>query len=252
MASEDYPVTFKGKTAIVTGATRGIGKAIADLLWELGAHVIYTGRARFSESGAGERRDYWPLDAESDESVDAFQTRMLDLPQLDILVNNAGTSVVDAIDAVDDADWNSVLTVNLTAPMKLMRAASKIMKDARNGGRILNVSSLFGVIARPNRHAYTASKSALSGLTRSAGLELAPEGILVNAIAPGFILTDLTRKMLSVERRKSLEEIVPIGRMGNEEEIAKFSAFLVSDANTYLVGQTVTVDGGMSVSPGFA
>ncbi len=252
METNGYPIDFSGKTALVTGSTRGIGRAIADLLAELGAKVIYTGTKRFSDVAAGETKEYWQLEAGKAESVEDIQARILDLPQLDILVNNAGISGEDSVDGLVDEKWNSVLDVNLNTPVKLIRATTKVMKNARKGGRILNVSSLFGVIGRPNRHAYTASKSALSGLTRSVGLELAQEGILVNAIAPGFILTDMTKTMMSVERRKSLEEIVPIGRMGNEVEIARFAAFMVSDLNSYLVGQTITVDGGVSVSPGFS
>ena len=133
-----------------------------------------------------------------------------------------------------------------------MRSATKVMKNARSGGRILNVSSLYGVIGRANRHCYTATKSALSGVTRSAGLELAREGILVNAIAPGFILTDMTKSMLSLVERKSLKEVFPVGRMSNELEFARFSAFMVFDMNTYLVGQTIAVDGNITVSLGFS
>jgi len=241
---------FSGKTALVTGSTRGIGRAIADLLSDLGAKVIYTGRKRFSDVAAGEKNDYWQLDAGDPASVDTIQEQILDLPRLDILVNNAGINGPDSVEGLDDEEWKSILEVNLTTPMKLIRAATKVMKNARAGGRILNVSSLFGVLGRANRHSYTASKTALTGITRSVGLELAPEGILVNAIAPGFILTDMTKTMLSIEQRKSLEEIVPIGRMGNEEEIARFCVFLVSDHNSYMVGQTISVDGGMTVSPG--
>lgn len=252
METNGYPIDFSGKTALVTGSTRGIGRAIADLLSDLGAKVIYTGTKRFSDVAAGETKEYWQMEAGKPDSVEEIQARILDLPGLDILVNNAGISGEDSVDGLVDEEWNSVLEVNLNTPVKLIRAATKVMKNARKGGRILNVSSLFGVIGRPNRHAYTASKSALSGITRSAGLELAREGILVNAIAPGFILTDMTKTMLSVERRKSLEEIVPIGRMGDEAEIARFGAFMVSDLNSYLVGQTITVDGGVSLSPGFS
>lgn len=252
MENTGYPIDFTGKTALVTGSTRGIGRAIADQLADLGATVIYTGTKRFSDVASGAKREYWQLDAEDHGSLEEFQSRILDLPRLDILVNNAGINRIDSVDGMDDDDWESVINVNLTTPMKLMRAATKVMKNSRSPGRILNVSSLFGVIGRPNRHSYVASKTALSGVTRSAGLELAREGILVNAIAPGFILTDMTRSMLSLERRKSLEEIIPIGRMGNEKEIAQFAAFLVSDINSYLVGQTIVIDGGITVSPGFS
>lgn len=252
MEVKGYPIDFTGKTALVTGSTRGIGKAIADQLSEMGAKVIYTGTKRFSDVAAGEKNEYWQMDAGDQASVDDIQARILDLPGLDILVNNAGINGVDSVDGLVDEEWNSVLEVNLNTPMKLIRAATKVMKNSRKGGRILNISSLFGVLGRSNRHAYTASKSALSGITRSVALELAREGILVNAIAPGFILTDMTKSMLSVERRKSLEEIVPIGRLGSEEEIARFAAFIVSDLNTYLVGQTIAVDGGITISPGFS
>ncbi len=244
-------IDFTDKTALVTGSTRGIGRAIADLLADLGARVIYTGTKRFSDVASGDSKEYWQMDATSRESVAECQARILDLPRLDILVNNAGINQVDSVDGLNDEDWDRVMEVNLTTPMKLMRAATKVMKNARTSGHILNVSSLFGVIGRPNRHCYTATKSGLSGITRSAALELAPEGIIVNAIAPGFILTDMTKSMLSIERRKSLQEIIPAKRMGTESEIARFAAFLVSDLNSYMVGQTVVVDGGISVSPGF-
>ncbi len=251
MDTNASPLDFTGKTALVTGSTRGIGRAIADLLADLGAKVIYTGTKRFSDVASGEKKEYWQFDASSKESVADFQGRMLDLQKLDILVNNAGVNQVDSVDGLEDEDWDRVVEVNLTTPVKLMRAATKVMKNGRVSGRILNVSSLFGVIGRPNRHCYTATKSGLSGVTRSAGLELARENILVNAIAPGFILTDMTKSMLSEERRRSLSEIVPQGRMGTEEEIARFAVFMVSDWNTYLVGQTIAVDGGITVSPGF-
>lgn len=245
-------IDFTDKTALVTGSTRGIGRAIADLLGDLGARVIYTGTKRFSDVASGNNKEYWQMDATNRESVAECQSRILDLPKLDILVNNAGINQVDSVDGLSDEDWDRVMEVNLTTPMKMMRAATKVMKNARTPGRILNISSLFGVIGRPNRHCYTATKSGLSGITRSSALELAREGIIVNALAPGFILTDMTKSMLSEERRRSLAEIVPMGRMGNESEIARFAAFLVSDLNSYMIGQTVVVDGGITVSPGFA
>lgn len=251
MENNGCSIDFTDKTALVTGSTRGIGRSIADLLADLGARVIYTGTKRFSDVASGDSKEYWQMDATSRKSVADCQARILNLPKLDILVNNAGINQVDSVDGVNDEDWDRVMEVNLTTPMKMMRAATKIMKNGRTQGRILNVSSLFGVIGRPNRHCYTATKSGLSGVTRSAALELAREGIVVNAIAPGFILTDMTKSMLSEERRRSLAEIVPMGRMGSKIEIARFAAFLVSDLNSYMIGQTVVVDGGITVSPGF-
>ncbi len=251
METNSFAIDFTGRTAIVTGSTRGIGRAIADQLAELGCMVIYTGTKKFSDVAAGENREYWQLDASDRGSVAVFQERMLDLPRLDVLVNNAGINCNDSVDGLDDEDWDRVMEVNLTTPAKLMRAATKLMKNGRDGGHILNISSLFGVIGRPNRHAYTSTKTGLAGLTRSAALELAKEGIIVNALAPGFILTDMTKKMLSDTQRRHLAEIIPARRMGTEAEIAKFAVFLVSDINSYMVAQTVLVDGGISVSPGF-
>ena len=130
MDTNSCQLDFEGKTAIVTGSTRGIGRAIADLLWDCGASVIYTGTKRFSEVAAGDRKDYWQLNASDSSSLEALQTSTLDLPKLDILVNNAGINRVDSVDGLDDEDWSTVIDVNLTAPMKLMRSATKVMKNA--------------------------------------------------------------------------------------------------------------------------
>jgi len=185
--------------------------------------------------------------------VAEIERRIFNLPQLDILVNNAGMNDADSIDGLKDENWEEMLHVNLSAPVKLMRAASRNMKNHRMGGRILNVSSLYSQVSRPHRNSYHAAKTGLVGITRSAAIELASEKILVNALCPGFILTDMTRTMLSDEQRKNLERIVPLGRMGTEEEMASIATFLVSDMNSYMTGQMITPDGGVTVSvgPGF-
>ena len=125
-------IDFTDKTALVTGSSRGIGRSIADLLSELGARVIYTGTKRFCDVASGETKEYWQMDATSRESVAECQARILDLPKLDILVNNAGINQVDSVDGLLDEDWDRMMEVNLTTPMKLMRAATKVMKNARS------------------------------------------------------------------------------------------------------------------------
>ena len=248
--SDSNALSFTDKIAIVTGSTRGIGRAIADLISELGGHVIYTGTASSNSIGDQVGKEYWQLDASDKQSVTQFADRIEKLNRLDILVNNAGINRNDSVDEMKDEDWDIVMEVNLTTPMKLMRSATRVMKK-QSSGRILNISSLFGNIARRHRNSYTTTKTGLVGLTRSAGLELAQYGILVNALCPGFILTDMTRKMLTDEQRAELANLVPLGRMGSEADMAKVAAFMVSDWNTYMTTQTLVSDGGISMSPGF-
>lgn len=237
---------MRGKVALVTGATRGIGKAIAEALIERGATVIGTGTGK-ATAAAKLRFIFWPLDLADEQSKKAFFERMRNLKQLDILVNNAGINVIAPIDRIDQGDWDKVVQVNLTGAMLLMKTAAALMKKNKTGGRILNVSSIFGIIAREKRNAYAATKAGLIGLTRASALDLAPHKILVNAICPGFVLTDLTKSILSVKERKALLERIPMGRFGLEEEIARTAAFLCSLENTYLTGQAIVIDGGYSI-----
>jgi len=238
---------FSGKTAIVTGGTRGIGKCIVQLLCENGCDVIYTGTKKSSDSDIMGAR-FEQMDLSDAVSINRFVHEIImPHPGIDILVNNAGINKIESIDEVSDEDWAKILTVNLTGSMRMTRAISKNMKKNYHGGRILNISSIFGVISKSRRNAYSASKTGLIGLTRASALDLAPYNILVNALCPGFTMTELTESVLSKKEMDDLQQEVPLGRFAEVNEIARAALFLCSDSNTYITGQTLLVDGGFTI-----
>lgn len=233
---------FNGKTALVTGGTRGIGAAIARLLAESGANVIVTGSSQKSHTHAPNGLRFEAVDFSDHAATEAFATRM-GKDCIDILINNAGINRINAVGDIRDEDWNEILAVNLNAPMILCRALAPKMAE-RNYGRIVNITSIFGIISRVQRASYSASKSALTGLTRALALDYAAKGVLANALAPGFIDTELTRSILTEAQRNELAAQTPMGRLGSAEEIARVAAFLASDTNTFITGQCIVADGG--------
>ncbi|MCK4794392.1 MAG: SDR family oxidoreductase [Desulfobacteraceae bacterium] len=239
-------IDFIKKTAIVTGGTRGIGKAIVSLLVEHGSQVIYTGTAPECEEEFPRAR-YEPLDLGSRSSLTRFESEVVSpLSHLDILINNAGINIIEPIYQIDDRNWDKIIMVNLSGAMRMMRCCVKKMMEAGKGGKILNVSSIFGVVSKEKRNAYTASKTGLIGLTRASALDLAREGILVNALCPGFTNTELTASILSEQEMRRLAQDVPVGRFAEVGEIAKTAVFLCSDMNSYMTGQTIVIDGGFT------
>jgi len=218
-----------GRTALVTGAARGIGQAIAELFAELGANVLAPSRQE--------------LDLGSAESVASY-CRQLAGP-VDILVNNAGINPLASAGEFCDADLAETLQVNLVAPMLLIRALSPGMAQ-RGYGRIVNISSIWSGVAKPRRFVYAATKSGLNGMTRAAAVELAHQGVLVNAVAPGFVGTALTRQNNSEADLASIAQNIPAGRLAEPREIAELVAFLCSRRNSYTVGQTIFADGGFT------
>lgn len=239
---------FSGKTALVTGGTRGIGRAVAELLFLSGCRVIYTGtRPQDSLKSSTTGKIYWQLDLNDPEGVDSFLKRMRKLESLDILVNNAGINIIEPIDRVEIENWDKIIRVNLTGAMLLIREAAGLMRKNKTRGRILNISSIFGIVSKSGRASYSASKAGLLGLTRAAALDLAKDGILVNALCPGFTLTDLTRSILSAKEIETLSREIPAGRFAKEEEIAQAAVFFCSEMNTYITGQAVVVDGGAAI-----
>ncbi|MFM9196296.1 MAG: SDR family NAD(P)-dependent oxidoreductase [Planctomycetia bacterium] len=176
--------------------------------------------------------------------MDAFLDRHRNEP-IDVLVNNAGINILRPIEEIDDAAWQEMMQVNLTSALRLTQALAPRMA-ARGWGRILNVASIFAVVTRERRGAYSMTKAALAALTRTAAVEFGPRGVLVNALAPGYVDTELTRRNNPPEALKAIEDSIPLRRMARAEELAEVAAFLVSDRNTYLTGQTVLVDGGFT------
>ena len=240
-------IDLTGKTALVTGSTRGIGRAIADTLAACGAKVAVAGRdkARADEIAAGiaGARGF-----ACDVSVPADVQRLIDdveknLGALDILVNNAGITRDNLMLRIKDDDWDAVLDSNLRSAFLAIRAASRGMMK-RRWGRIVNISSVVGLMGNKGQTNYAASKAGLIGLTKSVAKELASRNILCNAIAPGFIETDMTGA-LPEEARTGLMGQIPLARLGTPADIAWSTAFLCSEYASYITGQVLVVDGGL-------
>ena len=222
--------TEVARTILVTGGARGIGAAIAARLREDGHEVCTPSRNE--------------LDLAAPGSIDAYLRCHANEP-VDVLVNNAGINILRSIEEIDDSAWQVMMQVNLTAALRLTQAFAPRMA-ARGWGRILNVASIFAVVPRERRAAYSMTKAALASLTRTAAVEFGPSGVLVNALAPGYVDTELTRKNNSPEALRAIESSIPLQRMAQAGELAEVAAFLVSGRNTYLTGQTVLVDGGFT------
>jgi len=218
------------RTALVTGGARGIGAAIARRLEDSGYRIIAPPRTA--------------LDLASPASIDAYLAAH-GSKAVDVLVNNAGINTLRAIPEIDKKTWGEMLQVNLSAALRLTQAFAPGMAE-RGWGRILNVVSIFALVTRERRAAYSMTKAALAALTRTAAVEFGPRGVLVNALAPGYVDTELTRRNNPPDAIAAIEATIPLRRMAQASELAEVAAFLVSDANSYLTGQTVVVDGGFT------
>ena len=240
---------LRGKVALVTGASRGIGKAVAQLLASNGAIVVGTAT---SDNGAAQISDYLhdqngfgvTLNIGSQESIDkALATIAEKVGEPSILINNAGITADNLFLRMKIEEWDNVLNTNLTGVFRLVKATIKPMMKLR-WGRIINISSVVAFSGNAGQTNYTAAKAGLVGFSKSLAREFASRGITVNLVAPGFIDTDMTRE-LSQEQRDKLIEQIPIGRIGKAEDIANAVYFLATDAAGYITGETIHVNGGM-------
>lgn len=240
---------FSGKTVVITGATRGLGKSIAEHFQDSGATLILTGTDKNRINALNKslkdkiRTRYFYLDFLKEGSVSRFLSDIKSYKKIDICINNAGINRINYIYDTRINDWDEIMKVNLRGPFILAREIGRMMKERRYG-RIVNIASIFGVITKEKRAAYAAAKAGLIGLARTAAVDLAPYNILVNSVSPGFILTDLTKRILAPQEMADLRSRIPLGRFAKPEDIAPLVLFLASDLNTYITGQNIIVDGG--------
>jgi NAD(P)-dependent dehydrogenase (short-subunit alcohol dehydrogenase family) len=241
-----------GRTALVTGGNKGLGKAMARGLAEAGADVVIAARhedqlkAALTDilAGTGRRGSHVVADVGdrsqvrrlAEEAVKAFG-------KIDILINNAGMNQPQPIDAIADDVWDRVIEVNLTSVMALTRALVPAMKE-RRWGRVIHIASIFGQVSKEKRNVYSATKSALFGLCRASAIDLGPYNVTVNCIAPGPFLTDMPMTLLSDAEKKAFADHTCLGRWGDPRELVGPALLLASDAGSYVTGQVVFVDGG--------
>ena len=242
---------LKDKVAIITGGARGIGKEIALEFAREGANIAIADinsqtlaqtEKEISSLGVGILT--LSVDVTNSTQVEEMVNKTLDkFKKIDILINNAGITADSLLIRMKEQDWDRVLAVNLKGTFNCIKAVSKVMIKQRSG-RILSISSIIGLIGNVGQANYAASKAGVIGLTKSAARELAPRGITVNAIAPGFIQTEMTT-VLSEEVKSKMLEAIPLKKCGQPSDVASLAAFLASDAAGYITGQVICIDGGM-------
>jgi 3-oxoacyl-[acyl-carrier protein] reductase len=241
-------IDLSGKNALVTGSTRGIGRAIAENLAKSGARVAIVGRelqkAQQAATAVGNGAQGFACDVTDTAAVAKLVADVeTAFGSIDILVNNAGITRDNLVMRLKDDDWDSVQNANLRGAFAAIRAVSRGMMKRRSG-RIINISSIIGIIGNKGQANYAASKAGLIALTKSVAKELGSRNILVNAVAPGFIETEMTAAM-TPEAREGLGKQIALERLGTPQDVAAAVAFLASDLATYITGQVLVVDGGM-------
>jgi 3-oxoacyl-[acyl-carrier protein] reductase len=253
VVKKEKEMKLEGRVAIVTGASRGIGKAIAVALGEAGAKVVINYNKSADEANAvveaikSAGGDALAIQADVSQAADA--TRLVDetvkaYGKLEILVNNAGITRDTLIMRMSEADWDAVLDTNLKSAYLITKAATRHLLKAKSAGRVVNITSISGQAGSGGQANYSAAKAGLIGFTKALAREIASRGVTVNAVAPGFIETDMTAVLADEFKQKALAQI-PLERMGKPEDVAQAVVFLASDAAGYITGQVLAVDGGM-------
>ena len=246
-----FNINFSGKIVLITGATRGIGAAIARDFQAAGAELILTGTDsqqinQLNQNNADAKVAnirYVQADFADPKSTQGFLDQIAHHKRIDVCINNAGINRIDFIESTKVEDYELLSRVNLQAPFLITRQVSGLMKQS-NYGRIVNIASIWGVVTKPKRSIYSTTKFGLVGMTKAVAAELGGNNVLVNAVSPGFTMTELTQSVLSDKEIKELSAQIPVKRFAMPEEISKVVLFLCSDLNTYITGQNIVVDGG--------
>lgn len=233
---------FKNQNVLVTGGTRGIGKAIVEAFTKAGANVYFTGKAKAAPLGS--EKKYFSLDFASDDSVQSFLESIKDL-RIDVLVNNAGINKISSFVDIPPEDFRNILKVNTEGPFLLSQVIARKMLE-NSYGRIVNISSVFGHLTKELRASYSTSKFALVGMSKAMAVEYASKNILVNVVSPGFVDTELTRKILTPHQIDELLLTVPMKRLATTDEISRVVLFVASKENSFMTGQNILVDGAFS------
>jgi 3-oxoacyl-[acyl-carrier protein] reductase len=247
------PMQFKEQVVLVTGSTRGIGKAVAEAFATQGATVIIIGRnGEQAQAVAAEIKakgglaDGFGCDVTSLTNVQETFNKILDIhKRIDILINNAGITRDNLLLRIDENDWDEVIKVNLKGVFNATKVVSKAMLKARKG-KIISIASVIGITGNAGQANYAASKAGIIGFSKSVAKELASRGITANVVAPGYIRTDMTDKLSDAVKEKVLAEI-PLNRLGEASDVAGVCLFLASSAADYITGQTIVVDGGLVI-----
>lgn len=245
--------SLDGRSALITGASRGIGRAIAVRLAEAGANIVgldidldpMQDTKNLVENQGSKFLGVEANVTDLDQMKDAVKQTVEEFESLDVLVNNAGITRDNLLIRMTPEDWDSVISINLTGVFNGVKAASRQMMRQRSGS-IVNISSVVGLIGNPGQVNYSASKAGVLGVTKSTAREVGKRGVRVNAVAPGYIQTRMTEE-LSDEAREALQEQIPLESLGLPEDVAETVLFLASDASKYITGQVISVDGGMAM-----
>lgn len=238
---------MKKEVVLITGGTRGIGAAIADIFSEKGYDLVLTGTDETAIAELNKKkipgRRYIQANFDNKESLQKLIDYIQNMRQLDVCINNAGINIIKPIGSITEIELDTLTSVNYRSPYLICQAASNVMKK-QNCGKIVNIASIWSIITRKGRSLYSASKAGLAGMTRALSIDLASSKILVNCVSPGFTLTDLTHASLSSKELEKLSKEIPLGRLAKPSEIAQLVFFLGSPLNSYITGQNIIIDGG--------